>query len=744
MSRWLKSLLMGLGTGVFGLLLYFLSAAFEWEERLGLTLLFQQRGQVTPAPDAVVVSIDRYSTEALNFKEEPSVWPRDLHAQVIQRLHEAGAAGVVVDIFFKRPRATEDPALTAALRQAGNVILFAYLKREILSVDLQADSRGSLNIERLLPPAAGLADAAAAIAPFALPKTRSANVDHFWTFRGSAGDMPTMPAVALQLYGLDNYARLRALLLEQIPAAAQRLPPDSAGVMRQGQLARVVTQLRDLFQHHPQLAERLLARIEQLPELERRDRLKLAALVRMYHDAPRRYLNFYGPARTITTIPYVDALHGRWPKGVDLRGKMIFLGYSQKLQPEQRDNFYTVFTRDDGLDLSGVEIAATAFHNLLHSAPIRPPSAAAFIALIFAFGLVIGFIARYFSAAIAVAVVLGLAGLYLWLGAYWFAEQNLWLPTVVPLAAQLPAALLVALVWQYLDTNRERMHIRQAFGYYLPDRIVNQLAKHRSGYKPAGEIMYGICLATDAEQYTQLAESTDPQALGKFMNDYYEVLFGPVRAHGGIISDVIGDAMLAIWSGHQPDAQLREQACAAAVQIQQAVEAFNAEYPGPPLPTRIGVHAGTLLMGHVGALDHYEYRAVGDIVNTASRIQGMNKQLGTRVMVSGATLEGLEGWSARPLGRFRMAGKREPVPLYELLGRSHEVDAALHARCARFTEALTAYQEQRWQEAAAGFNAILDEEPDDGPSNFYLRECRQCLEQPPQEGWTGVVQMSKK
>src|SRR5262249_25470060 len=138
--------------------------------------------------------------------------------------------------------------------------------------------------------------------------------------------------------------------------------------------------------------------------------------------------------------------------------------------------------------------------------------------------------------------------------------------------------------------------------------------------------------------YTALAEKLGPDALAALMNDYYGVLFRIVEQNGGEISDTAGDSMVAVWATAKPDSKIRANAVRAAVAMLDAVEAFNRERSSTPLPTRIGLESGELVIGNIGAAQRYEYRAIGDIVNTASRIQGLNALLGTRVLVSEAAL----------------------------------------------------------------------------------------------------------
>jgi adenylate cyclase len=204
------------------------------------------------------------------------------------------------------------------------------------------------------------------------------------------------------------------------------------------------------------------------------------------------------------------------------------------------------------------------------------------------------------------------------------------------------------------------------------------------------------------------------------MNAYYEVIFEPVRRHGGIVSDVVGDAMMAIWAARHDDLAIRTAACRAALEILDAVERRNASGDGPTLPTRIGLHCGEMAMAHVGARDHFEYRAVGDIVNTASRLEGLNKELGTSLLVSAETLRGVGAAVSRPLGAFVLEGKRASIEVHELLG--WEVDAAArHAKlCDGFAEGLAAFRQRDLRKAQTSFENVLSQNPGDGPSAWYL------------------------
>ncbi|HEX9627466.1 MAG TPA: adenylate/guanylate cyclase domain-containing protein [Acidiferrobacterales bacterium] len=719
-----KAVLLGAIVGALGLLAGLTPPGLAVEETLGLDALFRLRGPQPAPAEAVVVTIDRESARALDLPNLPRKWPRALHGALVDRLVEAGAAVIVFDIIFTEPREPDgDRVLAEAVRRAGNVVLFEYLYKETLP--LTADEQGqAMVLERRVPPYARLAGAAAARAPFPLPKV-PVKVSQFWAFMPSTGGDATLPAMALQLYLLPEYDRLHAALAALDPARAAGLPPTAAALRAGRRGHEAMRALRVMLREDPALARRLSVALRDPARAEPR----LAALLDLYRGPDSYFLNFYGPPRSITTVPYHRVLRGA-ESVPDLRGKAVFVGFSERAQPEQQDGFYTVYSQPTGLDVSGVEIGATAFANLLENRPVRAAPHWVFAAFLLLWGMVLGAYNRLASARWAILGSLALGAGYFGIVYLKFAGATLWLPWVVPLLVQLPAALFLALLWRYADTNRERRNIRAAFGYFLPNKVVDQLAGNL-GYLQPGRLLYGAVLATDADSYTSLGERLPPEELAALMNRYYAALFPAVRAHGGVVSDVVGDAMLALWAGGDGDRALRARACHAALDVAAAVERFNAAEGGLALPTRIGLHAGELVLGSIGAADHFEYRAVGDIVNTANRIQDLNKRLGTRILVSEAAAAWLDEFVFRELGRFRLRGKRQPLALYELIGRRGEVDPARLALGGAFVGALAAFQAGRFAEAGAAFDALCARYPEDGPARLYRDCCRRFCDAPP-------------
>ena len=750
-SNFGKAMLVGLLTGILGLSL--IPIASQLEEDIGLDFLFALRGSREVPSDIIIVTMDRDSAGNLGLPPAPEKWPRSLHARLVETLARQGAAVIAFDVLFDEARNSDHDSLFAdAIKNARNVVLCESVEKETIPLtDKEGVYTGYLHAEKLVQPVPVLAQSAVAIAPFVLPKV-PVKVSQYWMFKRNAVDKPTLPVIAFQIFALKVYDEFVCALKKIAPYHAGKMPIDADEIIKTKQIERFVLILRNIFDKEPLIAEKMLDELENTMSfsLDPKKYQILKALIKIYQGTGSRYLNFYGPPGAIATIPYYQLLQvDKRPainrKQLDLNGKAVFIGLSERLRPEQQDGFYTVFSQPTGVDISGVEIAATAFANMLEDMYVTPLELRIHLATIFFWGAGIGIFCFLLPTLIAGASVVCLSAVYLIVAQYQFNNAASWYPLVIPLLFQAPLAFFVALIWKYFNAHKERENIRKAFGYYLPDEVVDRVAKNISHVRISSRIVYGICLYTDAEQYTALSETMNPKELSSFMNRYYEAIFQPVMQHGGIVSDVVGDSMLSIWvMGGEPDATLRNQACLTALDIATAVRRFNQASAGFQLPTRIGLHFGRMVMGNIGAIHHYEYRAVGDLVNSASRLEGLNKYLGTRILVSKEVLHDLDGFLTRNLGKFILAGKTRPIAVYELICRLQESEKKQKILCAVFDEALNAYRNKSWDKAIEKFYECARIYGKDGPSAFYVKLCKKYKEKPPDKMWNELISLDKK
>jgi len=739
-------LLYGIVIASVSVLIYVVTDAFQWEKHLGLDTLFYLRG-IESAPDEVaIIALEKSSSDALHVANNPVEWPRNVHAQLIKKLHEAGAATISFDLFFRQPRNPgDDKQFADAIASTNNTLLVSHIQRAIQGPNYsptRSNAATGINVETIIPPLSLFAERAVAVAPFVLPKY-PAKVTDFWTYRTSAGDIPNLPAVTLQLYCQDGYEWIRQQLFtlgnHSIAETAQL--PRLADLLSEQRLIPTMIKLRAIFNAEPLLSQRLNDQLQHEAELTPTQQLHIKALLALYSGAHRHYLNFYGPPWTIKTISYQQALATPADQ-LDIANRAVFVGFSERLQPEQKDNMNTVYSQPDGLDLSGVEIAATAFANLLQQRTIKALDPDLFLVLVFCYGLVIALLTRSVKPVLALSLTLVLAIGYMVTCVYHFQQNSLWLPWIIPLLVITPLTLLISISWHYFDAYQDRKRMRAAFSLYIPDQVISEISKQQNPSEPYQKVQYGIVMATDVAQYTSFAEQLHPTKVNQLLNQYYELLFRPVRNHGGIISDIIGDAMMAIWSAPSYTHELHQHACMAACEINQSLGLLNIH--GDALPTRIGLHAGEIVMANVGAIDHFEYRPVGDTVNTAARIENFNKQLGTRCLASAEVVRGTTGILHRQLGTFIFAGKTRPIELYEILTLLQLTNEQQQQQCDEFVKGVVAYQNGNIQDANGIFTTLNQLYPADVPTQLYVELCQRAINDSSRAHMHGVITINTK
>jgi len=749
MSRVGKTILFGLLVAVIGVVVSFTDVAHEVEENSGLGLLFHLRGFKPPPSEVLIVSIDRESSERLSLPDNPDRWPRSVQARLVDILAKEGASVIVFDLYFIDPRsATEDGLLAEAIRSAHNVVLAEPLKaRDIPASNLAGISTAEHRVVETVKPIAPIARAAFASAPFVLPRL-PVKVNQYWAFQTAAGDLPTFPVVAFQLYALPAYEEFLGLLKKVKPMAVQGLRPSSAAFEAGGAI-KLIREIRSIFEGEPSLAARMSAELQR-SGLAERDPSKSAlvkSLIGMYGGEDHRYLNYYGPPRTLRTVPLHQVLQAGELSGasaIDFKGKAVFVGLSEIALTEKKDSFYTTFSRSDGVFLSGAEIAATAFSNVLQKTPVIPVSAPILLAVIFLWGVLAATVGRLTSALVGALAIAGASLIYLFAAVFKFQVDGTWYPVIVPLFIQSPLAFGGGVLWNYFETNKERRNIRKALSYYVPDEVVDHLAANIADMRRDDQTLYGVCLFTDCASYTTVSERMPPGELNEFMHQYFAAIFEPIKQNGGRVVTLEGDAMLAVWRGAQADARMREQACAAALGIARAVHRFNDLLENFKLPTRIAVHAGEIFFGNIGAEGHYTYGVMGDTVNTASRMDGLNKYLGTEILVSDEVIRDVKGFLTREAGTFLFKGKSQRIRVHELLSRADEAAEMQRNACTIFAEGLSAFRCHSWPQAKEKFEQSADLLHGDRLSGFYLDLFERYKNHPPKEPWEGVVELEEK
>jgi len=686
------------------------------EENIGLDLLFHLRGEITPPNDTIIIAMDRSSAKILEIPEQRSIWPRKYHTRLVQQLDAAGAKVIVFDILFKNNQTeTTDNAFSNAIKAAGNVILFEYLDKDVAN-----NQASNIIINKQIRPIQTLEQSASATATFPLPKIPF-KVSQYWKFTPSAGDSPSLPAVALQIYLLDYFPAF----ISQHPMLSV---PDNNNIS----FAMKTIRQQLIKRYYP-------------PPLSKNHSIESLALSNLYNNKNSEYLNFYGEAQTINTISYSRALSmSAEERRKVFHNKAIFIGASDNQQWNQYDSFHTTFTNKDGLDISGVEIAATAFSNLLESNSIKPVSLIKTFTLITLWGTVIAILCATLPAIFSLLSIIFLSLLYLTLATIVFTSYSIWLPIVMPLLIQTSLILLISVLYKNVIASREKNKIIKTFTQFIPENEIKQLLETNTSQHNKGKIVSGVILFTDIVQYTSLSESLFPEKLSQLINQYHQTVFSIIHQYGGLISDAKGDSVLAIWPSEEESvANINRytSACHAALDISLAIDISNTHCANPSLPTRIGLHCGEFHLGIAGSKEHYEYRTTGDCINTSARITSMNKHLGTKILTSEQVLKKVNDVTTRTLGRFKLAGKENPINLSELISKKPSQKPTTNITSHSFSVGLELFRKQQWQDAKKYFSNYFNDDP---AATFYIKYCDKFQQLTLPVEWDGSITMKEK
>ena len=460
-----------------------------------------------------------------------------------------------------------------------------------------------------------------------------------------------------------------------------------------------------------------------------------------------RWLNYYKPAGLMESVGYNVALNPNESAPDFFRDKIVLVGGRQTVGnfDQQKDQFFTPYTRWGQPFVSGMELHATTLLNLLHHEWLERPNPRTEMLLIILYGVLVTILLSTvcafcpFRAAGVAAVCASLVAV----AACWSAwHDHVWFDWLVPAVLQTPAALFWALGTNYLSEARRRAAIRRAFSLYLSPAMADEISEARFDLKPGGKLTEATIMFTDLQGFSSLSEQIkDPLKIAEVMITYYNNTTKHILDNRGTIIKYMGDAVFASWGAPLKDDDHAYHAVVAAWGMHQYSQ-LNVH--GHHLVTRIGVNTGSCFSGNLGSDFRFDYAVIGDPVNLASRLEGLNKYLGTQVLITEETLQKLRGrFAVRTLGRFVMKGKVEDVIVHELLGPT--ITNVIQAQVALFDEALKYFQAGDLAKARAGFERTQAKRGgDDGPCDFYLKKIAHLEKEGLPPNWNGAILLDDK
>jgi adenylate cyclase len=311
------------------------------------------------------------------------------------------------------------------------------------------------------------------------------------------------------------------------------------------------------------------------------------------------------------------------------------------------------------------------------------------------------------------------------------------------------SAVIVREIISYAGSEKEKQFIRKAFSTYVSDDVVKEIIADPSRLQLGGTKRHMSAIFTDIQGFSTISEQLDPESLVSLLNRYLTVMSNAILEEKGTIDKYEGDAIIAFFGAPMPLEDHALRACASAIAIKQIESELNKKimeekFSPKPLLTRIGINTGSMVAGNMGTESKMNYTIMGNAVNLAARLEGVNKQYGTWIMASENTVqEAGKSILTRKLDRVRVVGINEPVRLHELINMADNAGPDEKKLAEVFNQALGRYESRSWKEAIEGFRESLSIE-NGGPSAIYLKRCENFLKNPPDDAWDGVHNLTEK
>jgi adenylate cyclase len=305
-------------------------------------------------------------------------------------------------------------------------------------------------------------------------------------------------------------------------------------------------------------------------------------------------------------------------------------------------------------------------------------------------------------------------------------------------------------VWS-IAINSVQLHVQkklmeQSLSMYVSPKRVKQISRNSEILKPGAEKQEVSILFSDIANFTSMSEGMDSDELARVMNNYFEKAVGNcIQAEDGTVVKFIGDAIFAMWNAPERQTDHQAMACRGALRLTKEVSAFESAKKDLDVRTRIGLHCGVANVGNFGSKQRVDYTALGENINLASRMEGLNKYMGTDVLITGDVYRAVsDKFTTRFCGKFKLKGFERAVEVYELIADAAQAGETRAWREA-YAAALALYLKKDFAGAEAAWQKVIEMRGGkDGPSKFMLKHLAEMRAEPLDPEWDGEVELKEK
>jgi adenylate cyclase len=698
-------------------------------DHLGYDLQLRTRvftEQVKPQSPVAIIDIDDKSLQALGRWP----WNRSQLGQLVDELHDQGAAVIAFDILFseKQDNITDDVVETLKQKK----VLTPTLEKELDQYEtyFNEDQLFAESLKKI-PSILALGFLPRAQTQNQLPKpilTLSPEEQASLAFINAKGYISNIPII-------QNAA---------IGGGFINIYPDSDGIIRRAPL--LIEYQGALY---PALA--LQAVLSYLGE-------SIQLIAPYYHDEKKlegiligndaiptnirgeAFIPFIGKSYTFPFYSAVDVMQHTLPKDA-LLGKILFIGTSATglgdLHPTSIQTPYP-----------GVEIQATMVNGLLkHHFSYQPEwTFGATFVVILILGLLSAFIFPYLGPRVLSFIILFFPAAILIINNWIWINTGLILSLILPTLMVLLIALL-NIIYGYLFETRKREQLKEMFGQYVPARHIDEMLAAKGGLALKGEDRDMSVLFADIRSFTTISEGLTAEQLVNLLNTFFTPMTEIIFKNNGTIDKYVGDLIMAFWGAPLKDKQHAQHAIQSALDMQKKVKDIQPilqKNNWPEIKIGIGINSGNMSVGDMGSQFRRNYTVLGDAVNLASRVESLSKFYGVDIIVTEFTQHNQLGFIFRLLDRVRVKGKKTGVGIYEVIGTQDALTPELKEELALYDKALTLYFAKNFSPAAEIMSQLHHQYPQRKIYSIYLQRIAEFQQQTPPPDWDGVFVHTEK
>ncbi len=454
----------------------------------------------------------------------------------------------------------------------------------------------------------------------------------------------------------------------------------------------------------------------------------------------RMLIKFYSEPRGYQYVSFYD-VYNNSENLPDFKGKIILIGYTAS----GVDDTFLVPISDKAMP--GVEIHANLIQSILWKDYINYQDDFSSVAIIFFFAILTGLLIYKFKIYIATILLLAFFLIYFLISIMWiFDNFGIILNILFPLfTIVLVYPSLVVLYYQ--SEEKQRKWITSIFGKYVSPVVIENMIKNPKSINLGGEKKNITIFFSDIRGFTSISEKLEPEILVNLLNEYLSEMTSIIINNQGLVDKYMGDAIMALWGAPLDLSNHEELACSSSLEMIGKLKELQKKWKKEEIPSfeiGIGLNSGDVVVGNMGSSKRFDYTAMGDNVNLASRMEGLNKIYGTNIIITEKTYKKInEKFETRKLDAVKVKGKKKPIHIYELVSQKGNISKNEKDFIDKYEAGLEDYFKKDWKKAMKSFNDALKLK-DDEASRIFINRCKQFLKNPPSKDWDGVWEMKIK